>query len=101
MSCRSGFGTQRSHEIALLCAVQRTHRGARFQPMPDTKVGEDLRHALHELVVARAMHVDTLDAHADLACGREGSHHESLQAGPIELRVGQDERWVIAAELEG
>ncbi|GAB3850011.1 hypothetical protein GCM10027610_074270 [Dactylosporangium cerinum] len=59
-----------------------------------------LRVQLDELALAEPGHVQPFRRHADLAGAGEARHDEPFHARGVERRVGQEDRGVVAAELQ-
>jgi len=60
---------------------------------------EPRRQALDDLVVSRAVYVDALGGHADLARRVEDPGEQAIHGGFVQQRIRQDQRRVVAPEL--
>jgi hypothetical protein len=96
----AGLGEQAGDEVALPLRVQRSHGRLRVEPATEAGGREHLRQPVDHLVVAGAVDVDALHRHADLPGGQERADEHALERSRVELRVGENQRGVIAAKLE-
>ena len=69
-------------------------------PLPTTRPRERGAQPVDDLVEASARNVEPLDRHADLARGHERRRGEPLERRLVERRVVEDDRRVVASELE-
>ena len=78
---------------------ERAEIDARIVAVADPQGRGPGHEALDERVVQRAVHVDPLDARADLAAVREGAPERALDGAP-EIGVVEHEHRILATELE-
>ena len=82
----------------LVGAAQRAHVGAEVEAGAEAHVAQGLGEARHEGVVDGVVHVEALDADAELAAVGADAAHGAADGG-VEVGVGQHEQRVLAAEL--
>ena len=88
-----------AHLGQLVGAGQRAHVVGEVEAAPSLHACERLGEARHEGVVDGVVHVDALDADAELAAvGADAPH--GARARRARARVGQDQHGVLAAELQ-
>ena len=89
------------HERFLRRRVERAHRGPLIEAVPDDCLAQAVGQTVHDLVEARAVHVDALGVHADLAGGVVDRGVQAVKVGVVDDGVFEEDRRVVAAQFQG